>query len=163
TPELHAAAVDEDAGRFWLFLERVEGVELYQVGELERWQQVLRWLARLHEADLPRHDRLIRYGGDWYRLWFERARRLGHDVPRRGSTSPSAGSAGRATGRRRRSTRATGAGRRTRRPQNSGYDSNALPDRERRRLRPDARGQPRNRARARARHRHEREPDGRLR
>ena len=77
TPRFHGA----DESRHWLFLERVPGVELYQVGELERWQQAARWLARFHRADLPRHERLVAYDRAYYGTWFERARAAGHDLP----------------------------------------------------------------------------------
>lgn len=43
------AAVDEpELGRHWLFLERVAGRELYQVGDFAAWIAAARWLARLH-------------------------------------------------------------------------------------------------------------------
>src|SRR5205814_2079494 len=58
TAKLYAADVE----RSWLVLEKVEGVELYQIGELDPWQRALRWLARMHDrfagADLP--DVLLR-------------------------------------------------------------------------------------------------------
>ncbi len=46
TAQLYATAVDYDLGRFWLFIEKVAGRELYQFGELEIWQAAARWLAR---------------------------------------------------------------------------------------------------------------------
>src|SRR5262249_4394875 len=38
----------EPTTRHGLFLEKVNGVELYQVGEFEIWRQAARWLAGLH-------------------------------------------------------------------------------------------------------------------
>src|SRR5436309_3081496 len=35
-------------GEDWLMLEKIEGVELWQVGDLDRWIDVAAWLARLH-------------------------------------------------------------------------------------------------------------------
>jgi hypothetical protein len=57
-----------------LYLERVGGIELYQVGELELWQQALRWLARLHDRfGGVAHPRLVRYDRSFYELWPARA------------------------------------------------------------------------------------------
>ena len=49
-PEL--VAYDEEQG--WLVVEKVDGVELYQVGELERWADALSVACRLPRA-LRRH------------------------------------------------------------------------------------------------------------
>jgi len=77
TAQCHAAEANGDARRFWLLLEKVSGVELYQVGDLARWEDVARWLARMHRrlrpwrqgsgAPLLVHDR------DHHRRWAERA------------------------------------------------------------------------------------------
>jgi hypothetical protein len=77
TPRFYGA----DEARSWLFVERVDGVELYQVGELERWQLAARWLARFHAAALPRHERLVVHDRAYYETWFDRARTAGADVP----------------------------------------------------------------------------------
>lgn len=72
------AAVDGPE-RYWLFLEKLRGVELYQVGELEVWQEAARWLAKLHArqaalaAKAARELPLVRYDAAFYRLWLERA------------------------------------------------------------------------------------------
>lgn len=42
-PALHASGAD------WLLLELVDGVELWQVGDIERWEAVASWLGRHHE------------------------------------------------------------------------------------------------------------------
>jgi hypothetical protein len=65
-----------------LFIEKVEGVELWQVGELETWRHVARWLRRMHDA-LPGGEEdtyLLRYDGDFFRLWLGRAERLAGDL-----------------------------------------------------------------------------------
>jgi aminoglycoside phosphotransferase (APT) family kinase protein len=68
-----------DPDRHWLFVERVEGRELFQVGERELWEQAARWLGRFHVAmapDLDRHQRegrLIDHDAAFYRRWIERA------------------------------------------------------------------------------------------
>ncbi len=59
TPELAVAVSDPDRDRYWLVIEKVRATELYQVGELERWQEALRWLAGLHDHFVElRADRL---------------------------------------------------------------------------------------------------------
>ena len=66
-----------DAGEHWILLERVPGIELWQVGELETWVAVAQWLSRLHgrfAAETPTNNRLIRYDGPYFRLWPERVR-----------------------------------------------------------------------------------------
>jgi aminoglycoside phosphotransferase (APT) family kinase protein len=79
-PEFFGAALEGD--RHWLFVEWVEGRELFQVGERKLWEDAARWLARLHAAlalDLDRHReeaRLIEHDADFYRGWIERAGRF---------------------------------------------------------------------------------------
>lgn len=79
-PRYYGAAIDLDAERYWLFIERVEGRELYQVGDLGLWRAVAGWLGGMHSdlaADLERHaerGRLIEYDEPYYRRWLERAR-----------------------------------------------------------------------------------------
>jgi aminoglycoside phosphotransferase (APT) family kinase protein len=75
-----------EAGRHWLFLERVEGRELFQVGERELWEEAARWLARFHVAmapELARHlqqGRLINHDAAFYRRWIERATEFAADA-----------------------------------------------------------------------------------
>jgi len=76
-PRCFGALVESD--RHWLFLEWVEGRELFQIGERKLWEQAARWLARFHAAmapDLDRHrreGRLIEHDAPFYRRWIERA------------------------------------------------------------------------------------------
>jgi aminoglycoside phosphotransferase (APT) family kinase protein len=80
-PCCHGAVVDDAASRYWLFLERVAGRELYQVGDIGVWQDVARWLASLHArfADVPLLDNescthhLLRHDEALFRLWHGRA------------------------------------------------------------------------------------------
>lgn len=66
-------------GRSWLFVEWVEGRELFQVGERELWEAAARWLARFHAALAPELERhlsqapLVEHDADFYRRWIERA------------------------------------------------------------------------------------------
>ncbi len=77
-PTCYGAAIDDQLERYWLFLERVPGLELYWVG-LATWQQVAGWLAAMHtrfagETELlTRTAPVLRYDGDYYRLWMRRA------------------------------------------------------------------------------------------
>lgn len=72
-----AGAVSDDAtGRHWLFIERVRGVELYQVGSRASWAAVAAWLARMHTRLAPaakRSGRLLRYDDELLRTWPGRA------------------------------------------------------------------------------------------
>ena len=75
TPAYYGSVVDPTRDRYWLVIEKVRGIELYQVGELEVWCGVLRWLARLHErfagCELPAH--LLRYDRELLLGWRDRA------------------------------------------------------------------------------------------
>ena len=79
-PTCYGARVEPRADQFWLFLERVPGRELYQVGDLDVWQAVARWLAELHTrfssveapARLARVP-LVSYDVGFYRGWLARA------------------------------------------------------------------------------------------
>ncbi len=61
-----------DTGEHWLLLEKVHGVELWQVGELETWVAAAQWLARFHRlfaSHPPAGDSLLRYDTAYFRLW----------------------------------------------------------------------------------------------
>lgn len=78
TAHLYSSICDPDE-RYWLFVERVEGLELYQVGDRALWEATARWLAGMHRQlapDLERHrdgGRLLDYDARYYRSWIERA------------------------------------------------------------------------------------------
>jgi hypothetical protein len=81
-PRFVTAAVDPEADRYWLVCEKAPGVELWQVGELERWRTVFRWTASFHETFRGRDDEvlgrnpgLLRHDHNWFTSWAERARR----------------------------------------------------------------------------------------
>ena len=76
----HGAFTDEDSGRYWLLIEKVPGVELWQIGELAVWESVARWLARFHQRFLAeregvaqRNPYLLRHDPDFLRMWPGRA------------------------------------------------------------------------------------------
>jgi len=74
TPRVYGVSTE----RLLLAIEKVDGVELYQVGELTIWQQALRWLARMHDhfrgKRLPRC--LISYDAEFLGSWLPRARAI---------------------------------------------------------------------------------------
>jgi Ser/Thr protein kinase RdoA (MazF antagonist) len=79
-PRYYGSDIDPKRDRYWLFVERVEGRELYQVGDLRLWQAVASWLGEMHlnlAGNLERHaegGRLIDYDETYFRTWIERAR-----------------------------------------------------------------------------------------
>jgi hypothetical protein len=69
------------AGDSWLLLQKVEGRELYQIGELGAWVAAAAWLAEFHESCRSRDSRpaaapLLRHSPGFHRLWLERAGRF---------------------------------------------------------------------------------------
>jgi hypothetical protein len=80
SPRYHGAIVEPQRERCWLFVEWVDGRELYQVGERELWEATARWLGRLHAKfgmDLERcmaAGRLVDHDAAFYRRWMTRAR-----------------------------------------------------------------------------------------
>lgn len=87
-PQFYGSVIDRGRGRYWLFLERVNGSPLTEIGDFEVWRQVSGWLARMHcrvareslaraAAAVP----LVRYDRAHCRLWIDRARaHLVHDT-----------------------------------------------------------------------------------
>jgi aminoglycoside phosphotransferase (APT) family kinase protein len=49
TPRLYGFLADPETDRYWLLLERIPGVPLWQVGERDVWEAAAEWLARMHE------------------------------------------------------------------------------------------------------------------
>jgi Ser/Thr protein kinase RdoA (MazF antagonist) len=80
TATCYGAVVDPGAGRYWLFLERVRGLRLSDVGAFATWERVARHLAALHArfegGPLARPgapaSHLLRYDPDYYWRWAER-------------------------------------------------------------------------------------------
>jgi Phosphotransferase enzyme family len=76
-----AAVAEADPPRHWLLIEKVPGVELWQVGELSVWEEVAKWLGGFHARFAGRLDELqganpylLERSESWYRFWCERAR-----------------------------------------------------------------------------------------
>jgi hypothetical protein len=82
TATFYGAVEDPQARRYWLFIERVQGSELYQMGEFVVWQNVARWLARLHArfepgvGQISRDTNLLRHEEQFYSAWIYRAERF---------------------------------------------------------------------------------------
>jgi Ser/Thr protein kinase RdoA (MazF antagonist) len=90
-PRCVAAVAEPDPPRYWLLIEKVPGVELWQIGELAIWEEVARWLGDFHAGFAGRIDEvraanphLLDLSAAWFRSWRDRALdRLGHsDDPR---------------------------------------------------------------------------------
>ncbi len=72
TPVYYASTDD------WILIEKVPGVELWQLGDMEPWTDAARWLVRLHTHFVdrpPRGQHLLRYDVDYFRIWPDRAKR----------------------------------------------------------------------------------------
>ena len=88
TAVCYGAIIDERSGRYWLFLERVPGTELYQVGDFGTWRRVAHWLAGLHArfagtpelAAVAQTAHLIDHDEHFYRAWMRRARAFRADA-----------------------------------------------------------------------------------
>jgi hypothetical protein len=78
TARCYAVVSDPTKDRYWLFLERVTGREMYQVGEFDHWLAAARWLARLHASGAVEGCHLIRHDEEYYRRW---PRLAGLDLP----------------------------------------------------------------------------------
>jgi aminoglycoside phosphotransferase (APT) family kinase protein len=68
-PSCRAAVRSDDA--VFLVVELIDGVPLWQIGELEVWCDAARWLAAMHATDPPAAACLRRYDGVNLRLRLE--------------------------------------------------------------------------------------------
>jgi hypothetical protein len=89
TATCYGAVVDPGSARYWLFLEKVPGRELYQVGDIDAWVAAARWLVDLHscaalrvESVHQRNRHLISYDVDFYRRWLNRAKSFAESAGR---------------------------------------------------------------------------------
>jgi len=83
TATWYGAIANPTIRRYWLFLERVDGLELQHVGAFSIWEGTARWIARFHRsfpptgiARLVRNSRLLVYDEAFYWLWLARARQF---------------------------------------------------------------------------------------
>lgn len=73
TPHFHGAVADPAQDRRWLFLERVRGEVLTDVGEIEVWCEAASWAARLDGAVAGDSDTLLHRDAEWHRRWIDAA------------------------------------------------------------------------------------------
>jgi hypothetical protein len=83
TPGWYGAVTDPASSRYWLFLERVRGLELRHVGAFAKWERTARWIGRFHRSFAPallcqlaRQSTALVYDEDFYWQWLDRARRF---------------------------------------------------------------------------------------
>jgi len=83
TARCHGTALDRRRGRYWLLIERVDGVELYQCGAIDTWKHVSQWLAAFHAGmaheiaeEAARAAHLLIHDAMYYRRWRRRAEQL---------------------------------------------------------------------------------------
>jgi Ser/Thr protein kinase RdoA (MazF antagonist) len=77
TAEFHGAHVVPARQRYWLFLELVDGVPLWQSGHGLEWAAAAAWLAKLHQLGAGAHPGLgASYGARFYAWWMPRALRF---------------------------------------------------------------------------------------
>lgn len=83
-PRYYGSAIDPEGGRHWLFIEWIDGRELFQVGDLQLWEAAAGWLGTMHlrlSEDVDRHaasGHLLDHDRAHYRRWIERARTFAH-------------------------------------------------------------------------------------
>lgn len=73
TPRFHGAVADPGQNRRWIFLERVEGEVLTDVGEIGGWCEAAAWAARLSGAVAGDSDTLLHRDAEWHRRWVDAA------------------------------------------------------------------------------------------
>jgi hypothetical protein len=90
-PRFYGSVVNRQRGDYWLFLERVRGVPLTEVGDFGVWRHVSAWLGDVHArlardpalADAAALVPLVRYDRAHARVWMDRAQQhLEADVTR---------------------------------------------------------------------------------
>ena len=70
----YGAVTEPSIGRYWLFLEAVDGVPLWQVSGRSAWEEAAMWLAHLHAGEAPAaHRHLVRYDDAYFGRWIDRA------------------------------------------------------------------------------------------
>jgi Ser/Thr protein kinase RdoA (MazF antagonist) len=78
-PRYYGSVIDPEGDRHWLFIEWVDGRELFQVGDLQLWAAAAEWLGAMHLRlgdELDRHlasGYLLDHDRAHYRRWIERA------------------------------------------------------------------------------------------
>jgi len=80
---LYGAVTHPTADRYWLLLEQVRGLPLWQVGDVSIWAQAAAWIARFHRSFSPLEAKRLatragafNYDEDYYWRWMHRAQRF---------------------------------------------------------------------------------------
>ena len=79
TPRLFAARAATAERDGWLLIERVDGIQLWQAGDLDPWEAAARWLATLHRIGAgiaAGGTPLVRWDAEYLASWPERARQV---------------------------------------------------------------------------------------
>ena len=80
TAALRCAHVDASRRSFWLLIERVEAVELWQLGSRDAWCSVATWLADMHsQLRDASSGHLVRWTPGYAGFWIARASQLCND------------------------------------------------------------------------------------
>jgi hypothetical protein len=86
----YGAVVEPSIGRYWLFLEYVDGLQLSQVGSFAAWMQAAAWVGRFHASfpagraeHLVRRSNLLVYDEQFFWQWIHRAQRFASGRTRR--------------------------------------------------------------------------------
>ncbi|HEY9226174.1 MAG TPA: aminoglycoside phosphotransferase family protein [Gemmatimonadaceae bacterium] len=75
-PTLWATETDSGGGRHWLFIERVNGAPLAQVGDRDAWCAAAEWLGHFHATAPVRRAAqgpLLRHNREYHWRWLTRA------------------------------------------------------------------------------------------
>jgi hypothetical protein len=79
-PRYLAGVARREPAAHWLLIEKVPGVELWQIGELEIWERAASWIGALHARWTDRADELralnphlIDHSASWFEAWSRRA------------------------------------------------------------------------------------------
>jgi hypothetical protein len=82
TPLCFGAITQPAHKRYWLFLERISGRHLWQMGDIEHWNAAARWLAQLHNnSEVAARAKkiapvLIQYDRAYFDIWLPRAKKF---------------------------------------------------------------------------------------
>jgi aminoglycoside phosphotransferase (APT) family kinase protein len=79
-PRCFGVVAESNPPRHWLVIEKVPGVELWQIGELSVWEDVAGWLGGLHadfagrlEETGEANPHLLDLSDEWFGSWCRRA------------------------------------------------------------------------------------------
>jgi phosphotransferase family enzyme len=88
TPMCYGTVANARDGQYWLFIDRVEGTRLRELGDFTHWERAAEWLAGLHVEfagaadELEEHRHLLKYSREHFAIWIDRAVQLVGDDSR---------------------------------------------------------------------------------